>query len=137
MSEHKMSAKDRGSKFTLGRMMLGMLFVSLLMAATFVQSEVVFAFSATAILILVVWHCFHNRWLPVLSGALIGFTFPALMALHIFGEQFAPVRPSEFQGTESNLAIAIMTLVFVGGAGAWFGMLVGMVVGIVKDKIKG
>jgi len=128
----------RGSQkkvsFSIARMMVGMLFASLLMAATFVDSHFVFAFSSIAILMFVVWFCFHNRLLPVLSGALIGFTFPAVMSLHIAG---VPSQPSEYIGTESNILIAVMTLVFVGGASAWFGMLVGMVVGIVKDKIKG
>lgn len=129
-------AESNKTRFSLSQMMLATLFASLVMAATFIQSDVVFVVSTLAVFVFVAWYCIKARVRPTVTGALLGFTVPALMSLHILGEIAAPVSNGEYRETDHNLAIAVMTLVFVGGTGAWFGTLIGMVVGIASGKME-
>lgn len=124
------------TRFSLSQMMLATLFMSLVMAATFIQSDVVFAVSTLAVFVFVAWYCVHTQVRPTVTGALLGLTVPALMSLHLLGEIVAPVPTGEYADTKHNVPIAVMTLVFVGGAGAWLGTLIGMIAGIVSGKME-
>lgn len=86
-------------------MMIVMLFVSLVMAATFVQSDTVFAVCTLAVFVLVAWFCIDARIRPEATGALLGFTVPALMSLHILGETVAAAPPGEYLDTDHNMAM--------------------------------